>query len=684
MRGALGWLLLGVWAALGGGARAGTVPEPFEPLRVHRDGDAIAIDLWGRRYHFDAGPLPSQIESQGLALLAEPLTIRTAGVPYVWGPARVVQVAPERVRISAYGRLGHVQAHAQTRIEYDGMIEVSIRLQAQQSVSLARLRYELKLVPEVSRYYSHHLPYDHQAGLVDKQQLLDSAGPLPGQLRLPFVPTLAIGDPRVGIEWWSETNAHWNVPVDHRPYTVVSDESGTRLTVAPIEDPLRLEKRDTWRDRFSLFVFPARPPPERWRSVRVVSYNRAANFDPDVGTRFLWLAMQDTFRPLYDGLPQTADVPFQAGLRADLGRRGIGYMPYGMLTLAPFLHPTTMARLDRWSAQGKWWRIQEGQINRVIERTQPAIGVGDPYTYPVCAAHRDYFHWILSENLATVRAEAPGALYFDHGGISRMCERSPLLKETEGREVWNYGELRRFYKQLYERLQDEAPGTMVLAHTHGTPKALGAFLDFHLFGEALNRVFSDGLPTAVYRADPSLYNPDYTPLAETTLTAMLHPRVGAVASLIPQVKWALDASSPGRTRAFQRGFQAVVLANDVHAPLWASDNEAAEDVLRAVDRFGGIAEAVVHPWWDNARLVRTPRGLTATVWVRDGRGLAVVANFGEVGVLGRIDLDLEGLSLAGARRVSDLEHGSMWTRKLIDQGFSLRVFAGDLRILVIE
>jgi hypothetical protein len=264
-----------------------------------------------------------------------------------------------------------------------------------------------------------------------------------------------------------------------------------------------------------------------------------------------------------------------------------------------------------------------------------------------------------------------------------MCERSPQLEGAEGREIWEYSEVRRFYKQLYEQVQVLAPGTLILSHTHGTPKALGAFLDFHLFGETFNTVFADGHPVDAYRSDPNLYRPDYAAHVPT-LQAMMHPRVGGVPSLIPQVKWAIDPDRPGRSRAFQRAFQALVLANDVHAPLWVSDNEAAEQVLRAVDRFGDLGGAAVHPWWTNARSVRGPRGLTFTVWVKDGRGLLVAANFGEMGSVGRVGLDLDALSLPGARRVTDLEEDSYWTRVLQNGGFSIRVDAGDLRILAIE
>jgi hypothetical protein len=501
---------------------------------------------------------------------------------------------------------------------------------------------------------------------------------------LPFVPTLALGDRRVGVEWWSETNAHWSQPPGARPFHVARSGEIVRLTVAPIAAPLALAADASWRDSFALFVFPARPPPERWRSVRFLPHNRVAGFSSRIGTRFVFLAMQTNFHAQHDGLPASQDDRFQREIREELDWGKVDYMPYGALMLAPFLHPTPMSKFEEWSAGGKWWQLQTGFDNPVIKRTHPDLAAGAPYTYPVCAARKDYFDWMLEENLKTLHAERLDALYFDHAGIARMCVRNPLLDGRPGRESWEYRNVREFYKRLYERAQAKSPDALIVIHSHGAPKALGAFVDFHIVGEALNLVFGHGRPASEYHANPRLYDPDYLALPDGHIDAQLFPPVGGVASLIPQVRWAAEPLEPARVRAFQRAFQALVLSNDTPAPLWVSDLDTADAIYRAVDRFGDIGAAVVHPWWSNGAAIRRPAGLRATAWVCDDEALLVLANFGAEPARGRIELDLAALGLAGARKVQDLERPEARRISLEQGGFETEVPPRDLRILRVE
>jgi hypothetical protein len=343
-----------------------------------------------------------------------------------------------------------------------------------------------------------------------------------------------------------------------------------------------------------------------------------------------------------------------------------------------------MSGFPEWSASGKWWRIYAGYDNPVIRRTRPELGVGAPYTYPVCAARADYFDWMLEETLATLRSEKPQGLYFDHGGITRMCTRNPLLRGRPGAESWEYQNVRTFYKRLYERAKAIDPDVLLVTHTHGSPKAVGAFVDLHMFGEALNTAFGGGRPSSDYRARPELYTPDYLGLPPGYLDAQLFPRVGGVGSVIPQIRWAMDPARPSRVRAFQRAFLAWLLSNDAHAPLWVSDVDTADEVYRALDRFGDLGGAAVHPWWSNgARIVR-PEGLRATAWVAGGRALLVLANLGGAPVRGRIQLDAAALGLPAARRYRDLEAPAAAPRPLESGGFEAAVPARDLRILLIE
>jgi hypothetical protein len=667
---------------------AGAVPRPFEPLRVDEQAGAVEVALWGRSYRFGAGPLPSEVRSQGVLLFSERPRFRSALAgserDVVWQPATLIEASPEVVRLRSVGTLPGVRVQAETRVEYDGMIAVDLALQAEQPTRLERLQYEVALPSSALRFFAWHLPYDYEVANVDKRRLLKSAGPLPDHLALPFVPTLALGDPSVGVEWWSETNAHWREGPGVRPFEVVRDGAVTRLRVTPIGAPLALERGGAWRDAFAFFVFPSRPPPERWRSVRFLPHRRAARFDPNIGTRFVFLGTQSTFHARHDGLPASVPDSVQRSLREELEQRSVGYMPYGMLMVAPILHPRTMSEFDAWSADGKWWRLHEGYNNPVIRRTHAELGAGAPYTYAACAARKDYFDWMLEENVETLVTERLDALYFDHGAITRMCLRNPVLAGQPGRESWEYRNVREFYKRLYERVQQQRPGALIVIHSHGAPKASGAFVDFHMIGEALNAHFGGGQPSSVFFSTPSLYTPDYLALPDGYLDAQVFPRVGGVTSVIPQIKWAIDPKNPQRARGFQRSFLALVLSNDVHAPMWASDLDTSDEVYRALDRFGDIGAAVVHPWWTNEAAIRRPGGLRVTAWVRDGRALLVLANLGGSEWKGRLDLDRTVLGVPGVQRVLDLEKPGAKGIKLEGSGFDTTVPPRDLRILALE
>lgn len=687
-RSEVAWAAAAAVVVLTATAAAGVVPRPFEPLHVSQEAGTVMVTSWGRSYRFGAGPLPSEIRSQEIALVAERPRFKSMGTgseqDVAWQPPTVVEALPEAVRLRSLGTLPGVRVQADTLVEYDGMIAVDLELRAEKPVQLARLAYEVAFPSSALRFFAWHLPYDYQVANVDKRQLLKSAGLLRDHLVLPFVPTLALGDRRVGVEWWSETNAHWQPAQSVPPFAVTRDGAVTRLRVTPIAAPLSLQPGSSWRDAFTLFVFPTRPPPERWRSVRFLPYPRASRFDQDVGTRFMFLATQSTFHARHDGLPASVPDDVQRKLRADLEKLSVGYMPYGMLMLAPILHPRTMSQFDAWSADGKWWRIYKGYDNPVIRRTHPELGVGAPYTYAACGARKDFFDFMVEENVKALIDERIDALYFDHGAITRMCLRNPVLAGKRGRESWEYRNVRDFYKRLYEQVQEKRPGALIVIHSHGAPKATGAFVDFHIFGETLNPHFGGWRPSSEYFSTPSLYAPDYLALPEGYLDAQLFPPVGGAASVIPQIKWALDPKNRQRVRGFQRAFQALVLTNDVHAPMWASDLDTADEIYRAVDRFGDIGSAVPHPWWANEGVIRRPDGMRATAWVRDGKALLVLANLGDAELEGRVDLDRNALAVPGARRVRDLERPNAKTIAIADDGFVISVPPRDLRILGIE
>ena len=118
----------GLALALGAAAQAQqpapAVPPPFEPLRVTEDARVVEVALWGRSYRFAAGPLPSEIRSQGVALVAAPPRFRAAGRfgerDVAWGPPTLVEAGPAVVRLRSRGALPGFTLAAETRVDQRG------------------------------------------------------------------------------------------------------------------------------------------------------------------------------------------------------------------------------------------------------------------------------------------------------------------------------------------------------------------------------------------------------------------------------------------------------------------------------------------------------------------------------------------------------------------------------------
>jgi len=662
------------------------VPPPFTSVEAHTREDGVVVRVWGREYTFEGGPLPTSIRSQGRALLAGPPRFRTGDEEVRWELPQVVLEGPEAVRLRSRGRLdapGAPEIRADTLVEYDGMIRVMLALEAvRQPATLPAFAYELELPRDAARFVNRHLEYDYKNRNVAKDTLLEAAGHLPdGTRRLPFVPSLFLGGRRIGLEWWSETNATFKGPHAREPIVIDAGPETVTLRVEPLSAPHRLEAGETWFHELAIFPAPMRPPPEDWRSVRLVSQGLGMpRFATDIGTRFVWISMSPQFPPRWHGLPHSRDDPKQRQLRRRLAQRGIDFIPYGKLTVAPNLHPRVMESFEEWSAGGQWWRKANAPERVVFEANDEDWKPGAPYTYPVCMGRSDYVDWMLDQNVAALEQDDLDGLYFDHGAITRMCRRSPVLEGHKDREVWEYCEVRRCYKRLYERAKRVDPEALVVIHTHGTPRALGAFVDFHLIGESLNRTFSRGSHRAA-RNDPSVYEPDYLALRDW-LDAQFFPPIGGVTALLPQIKWAVDPKQPERGRRFQRALHAWALAQDVPVMFAVSDFETAEAVLRAVDRFGGMSEVRVLPWWEDDSPVSVSPPARATVYLEPGRALVVVANWEDRAIQTEIRLDAAALELGGAPKARDLERQA--PLPVADGRIRLRIPPRDFRLVALD
>jgi hypothetical protein len=688
------WVLVGFasagWLAVSCATPAspapGPVPPPFEPVQAAKAADgAVEVGVWGRRYRFVAGPLPDAIESQGQPLLRRPPSFSAGARRVTWTAPELVSHTAEYALLRSRSAEPELDLRSETRVEYDGMIRVTIdALVSDRDPRIDGFAYEIALPRSAVEFFNHHLLYDYENYAVNKGTLMEAAGRVKdGTRRFAFVPSFSLGGREIGIEWWAETNVHYSGPHARDPIELRASADEVVLRIEPATAAVRPASGTTWRDVFALFPAPMRPEPRDRRSLRLVSQGAAApRFDTGIGTELVWIAMSSDFPPRWHGLPHSRRDGKQAQMRAALAQRDIRYIPYSKLNVAPDLHPRTMASLERWSSDGRWWRRPEPNELRVFQANREKWKPGDPYTFSVCLAHVDYLDWLLEENMRALREEQTDGLYFDLGSISRMCVRNPVVQGHPDREVWEYFNVRDFYKRLYTQMKAYKPDARMIVHTHGTPRAMGAFMDAHLIGESINVAFSRGHHYSQVIQKPGLFEARYLDHADTWLPAQFFPPVG-VTVLLPQVNAGSDPAHPERTRPFQRELYAWALADDVTSMLGNADLSAAVPVLQAIDRFGSMAGVEVHPWWKPGGPVVNASGVVrVTLYQKPKRALAVVANWRDREVTAELAVDAASLGLGEEIEATDLERRE--DLPFANQKLRVRVPARDFRLVMLE
>jgi len=662
------------------------VPRPFEPVRVSDAGagEALVVSVWGRRYDFESGPLPSRIETQGEDLWLLPPRFELAGsaspVAVSWEPTQLVERAPDRALLSSRGSAGPFALSAQTTVEFDGMIRVDLEVASEAPATLGAFSYTLTVPERVARYYTRHLEYDYAQMRARKAEILAAAGAFPKRrTTLPFVPSLSVGNREIGLEWWSETNVGWAPGGD--PIVLEREGGGARLRVAPIAHDVGVSSERPWSHTFALFPMPLRPPPAASRSVRFGSPQLARTSKHDVGNRYVWIAFPGKFEAKWHGLPASENDREQARLRARLTREGISYIPYGKLTAVPSLHPHALQNSEAWAATDRPFTHPPGGERRFLETK--GWKKGTPFGFAACAEAPGYLDWMLEENLAAFRAEKLDGLYFDIGGILEPCRRQPYVSDPRREQRWSYFAVRDFYKRLYTTMHAERPDALLTIHTAGQPRALAGFVDFMFVGEALNFIFRDGRPFRVLAKSPDLYDPDYFALPPAFLEALLWPRVGGVTSLLPQVRRGALPRDPQRLSRRTRELLALTLVDDMHVFASNMDAGTSVPVYRALDRFGNLDEARFVPWWGESRPVRHDAPLHVSAYVKGDEALLVVANWEDRAVEATLEVDANALGLGRVVRARDLER-SGGTLRLEKGRFHTIVRSRDFRLYRIQ
>jgi len=243
------------------------VMPPFTPMTVQ--GTTVGCIL--REHRHGAAGLWDSLVSEGRELLAAPMRweVETAaGVATVEGAGwKATRQAPTAVAGEARWQAGALKALTRTEYDVDGMMLVTLTLDAAPTTDVRRLSLVIPLRDAECRYL--HGCGDglrhNAAGFVPPGEGTVWDSSKGNKLEIPgtFYPYLWVGGGARGLCWCADTDRDWRL--DDATPTVALVRQGDVLTlrVSPITRPGLLDRPRTLV--FALQATPTKPMPEGWR-----------------------------------------------------------------------------------------------------------------------------------------------------------------------------------------------------------------------------------------------------------------------------------------------------------------------------------------------------------------------------------------------------------------------------------
>lgn len=256
-----------------------TLAPPFEAVNVQ----GKDVSVWGREHRFD-GVLPSQITSQGQAMLAAPVTLRAVingevVVATSTQPWKLTSQQDTVARFEGGYELAGLALQLTGRLEFDGMVHYDLTATPKNDAAPAieRLYLSIPVKPEhATTYFSTAGGWSASFGII---------GPDTPEGRVwtsdavaPFVPYVGVSDDDRALQWFADTDATWllgDVPCA----TIEKAADAIEMQINLVRRPGPIDKPFT--AAFGLIASPVRPLPAKWRNTSLdmnPHYGSTVNF----------------------------------------------------------------------------------------------------------------------------------------------------------------------------------------------------------------------------------------------------------------------------------------------------------------------------------------------------------------------------------------------------------------------
>jgi len=576
------WVAVIVWLCLTGVKAMAEVPDPWTPVTVQQAKSEIRVGVWGREYRFAQQPLPSQITTAGVELLAQPMRLVAFGeegaLSWTQSGCELWERTDEQATLLGWQVNDAMIANFVVRVEFDGLMRVDLTLAPlrQPKASLQRLWLEIPLRKERATLFHY---WTGRWGSAENS----GAVPIDG-MRLPFKPIVWLGWEEGGLTWCAESDRNWQVAERGRAIEIVPSENAVVLRVHLLDTP---PQRLPLTFTFGIQGTPVKPLPKdfhEWRICHGASYGmerqpviegaKETVLDKAARLGVKTLVFHEHWTPVQNYWRTNRETELRA-LIAACHQRDIKlllYFGYELSTLAP-----------EWSAIA----------DKVLVKTPMGGLAGGYFRQP---PQRDYIvclnnQW--AERLLDGIVSAIERYGFDGVYLDGTIEPFGCANEAHGcgyrtadgklRETYPIFAVRQFMRRLYEALH--LKGKLINAHQStycGTPTL--AFVHSYWDGEQFGRGELAGdplrkLPLANFRAE------------------FMGKNFGVPCEFLVYEQppdWTVD-----HTLAF-------TLLHDVRVrPLgFGAMLEKLSAIWTVMSQFG-VSEAEWHPYWRNGGLIQT-------------------------------------------------------------------------------
>jgi hypothetical protein len=602
-----GWVAIVLFCLTGVKTKA-EVPDPWTPVTVQQVNGEIRVSVWGREYRFAKQPLPSQITTVGVELLAQPMRLLAFGekgeLAWTQSGCELWEQTDEQATLLGWQVNDAVIANFVMRVEFDGLMRVDLTLAPlpQPKASLQRLWLEIPLRKERATLFHY---WTGRWGSAENS----GAIPIDG-MRLPFKPIVWLGWEEGGLTWCAESDRNWQVAEGNRAIEIVPNGNAVVLRVHLLDTP---PQKLPLSFTFGMQTTPVKPMPKdfhEWRICHGAFYGmekqpvtqgaKETTLEKAARLGVKTLVFHEHWTPVQNYWRTNRETELRE-LIAACHQRGIKlllYFGYELSTLAP-----------EWSAVA----------DKVLVKTPTGGLAGGYFRQP---PQRDYIVCLNSqwaERLLDGIVSAIERYGFDGVYLDGTIEPFGCANEAHGcgyrtadgklRETYPIFAVRQFMRQLYEALHPK--GKLINAHQStycGTPTL--AFVHSYWDGEQFGGGELAGdplqkLPLASFRAE------------------FMGKNFGVPCEFLVYERppdWTVDHAL------------AFTLLHDVRVrPLgFGAMLEKLAAIWAAMSQFG-VSEAEWHPYWRNGEFIQAqPESVKVSGYRRTVNGqvrwLLVVSN----------------------------------------------------------